>query len=75
MATGLPSRQTRKIYYVYCQAAGSLSSGNVKEGVPPREGPTRPITKASFEVLLTLKQTCLPEYQKAQCAFKDSMIH
>jgi hypothetical protein len=25
--------------------------------------------------LMTLEQACLPEYQKAQCAFKDSMIH
>jgi hypothetical protein len=24
---------------------------------------------------LTLEQTCPPEYQGAQCAFKDSMIH
>jgi hypothetical protein len=27
------------------------------------------------EVLMTLEQACLPEYQEAQCAFKDSMIH
>ena len=26
-------------------------------------------------VKLILKQTCSPEYQKAQCAFKDLMIH
>jgi hypothetical protein len=25
--------------------------------------------------LMTLEQACLPEYQEAQCAFKDSMIH
>ena len=24
---------------------------------------------------MVLKQACSPEYQKAQCAFKDSMIH
>ena len=26
-------------------------------------------------ILMTLEQACLPEYQEAQCAFKDSMIH
>jgi hypothetical protein len=31
----------------------------------------------AFEVenLMTLKQACLSEYQEAQGAFKDSMIH
>ena len=24
---------------------------------------------------MTLEQACPPEYQRAQCAFKDSMIH
>lgn len=28
-----------------------------------------------FEGETTLKQACPPEYQRAQCAFKDSMIH
>ena len=28
-----------------------------------------------FKSEMTLKQVCLLEYQKAQCAFKDSMIH
>jgi hypothetical protein len=33
--------------------------------------------KKAFEVenLMTLKQACLSEYQEAQGAFKDSMIH
>ena len=26
-------------------------------------------------VIMTLEQACPPEYQGAQCAFKDSMIH
>ena len=26
-------------------------------------------------LLMTLEQACPPEYRKAQCAFKDSMIH
>ena len=29
----------------------------------------------TWGVLLILKQACSPEYQRAQCAFKDSMIH
>ena len=31
--------------------------------------------KEGLRLLLILKQACLPECQKAQCAFKDSMIH
>ncbi len=31
--------------------------------------------KWDAEKEMTLKQACLLEYQKAQCAFKDSMIH
>ena len=31
--------------------------------------------KKEVRVKLILKQTCSPEYQKAQCAFKDLMIH
>ncbi len=31
--------------------------------------------KDSMIDLSILKQACFPEYQKAQCAFKDLMIH
>jgi hypothetical protein len=34
-----------------------------------------PKTKQSLRVVMTLEQACPPEYQRAQCAFKDSMIH
>jgi hypothetical protein len=34
-----------------------------------------PNTKQSLRVVMTLEQACPPEYQGAQCAFKDSMIH
>ena len=34
-----------------------------------------PNTKQSLKVQMTLEQACPPEYQGAQCAFKDSMIH
>ena len=36
---------------------------------------TLPNTKQSLRVEMTLEQACPPEYQRAQCAFKDSMIH
>jgi hypothetical protein len=40
---------------------------------PPHPNPS---TKERFEVILmTLKQACSSEYQGAQGAFKDSMIH
>ena len=33
------------------------------------------ITKQGLRVEMALEQVCPPEYQGAQCAFKDSMIH
>lgn len=43
----------------------------------PAEGPRqRPNTKPEgLRVEMTLEQACPLEYQRAQCAFKDSMIH
>ena len=38
------------------------------EGLPPN-------TKRCLRGVMTLGQACPPEYQRAQCAFKDSMIH
>lgn len=35
-------------------------------------GPTH---KPCLRAAMTLGQACPPEYQGAQCAFKDSMIH
>ena len=32
-------------------------------------------TKLRLRGVMTLEQACPPEYQRAQCAFKDSMIH
>ena len=40
--------------------------------VPGDEGPTH---KPCLRAAMTLGQACPPEYQGAQCAFKDSMIH
>ena len=43
---------------------------------PPRQGrsPT-PTPRRGSRVEMTLGQACPPEYWRAQCAFKDSMIH
>ena len=38
-------------------------------------GETTPKTKLGLRVAMTLEQACPSEYQGAQCAFKDSMIH
>lgn len=40
-----------------------------------RTGDKTPNTKQSLRVQMTLEQACPLEYQRAQCAFKDSMIH
>ncbi|WP_237456092.1 hypothetical protein, partial [Staphylococcus aureus] len=45
---------------------------------PAKETPTsKPLSAKADKVenLMTLKQACPSEYQGAQCAFKDSMIH
>ena len=41
-------------------------------GAPDRAAP---ITERGSRGVMTLEQACPPEYQGAQCAFKDSMIH
>ena len=42
----------------------------------PVPGGTRgPTHKPCLRAAMTLGQACPPEYQGAQCAFKDSMIH
>ena len=40
-----------------------------------RGGTAAPKTKRGLSGVMTLEQACPPEYQGAQCAFKDSMIH
>jgi hypothetical protein len=45
-------------------------------GPAPREpGGWGPTHKPCLRAAMTLGQACPPEYQGAQCAFKDSMIH
>ena len=43
--------------------------------VPPGGGDEDPTHKPGLRAAMTLGQACPPEYQGAQCAFKDSMIH
>ncbi len=43
--------------------------------VPPERGDGDPTHKPGLRAAMTLGQACPPEYQGAQCAFKDSMIH
>jgi hypothetical protein len=45
------------------------------EASPRTEAGQTPITKLSLNFEMTLEQACPKEYQRAQCAFKDSMIH
>ena len=42
---------------------------------PPGGGDGGPTHKPCLRAAMTLGQACPPEYQGAQCAFKDSMIH
>ncbi|GAA3332212.1 hypothetical protein GCM10020331_091540 [Ectobacillus funiculus] len=46
---------------------GDLPPGGFAESPTPGPGGLR--------VEMTLEQACPPEYWRAQCAFKDSMIH
>lgn len=70
-------------------ALGGLGASATRFGGPrdrckiPRRPNTRPLASPprgegankAGGVLTTLEQACPPEYQRAQCAFKDSMIH
>ena len=42
---------------------------------PSPGGDGGPTHQPGWRAAMTLGQACPPEYQGAQCAFKDSMIH
>jgi hypothetical protein len=44
-------------------------------GAQQRPSPSPTSIKMRFESFMTLEQACSSEYQGAQGAFKDSMIH
>ena len=46
-----------------------------KKKEPPQSKATLTARISAVENLMTLKQACSSEYQEAQDAFKDSMIH
>ena len=46
-----------------------------RQQAPTIQGFNKLIKAFEVENLMTLKQACPPEYQRAQGAFKDSMIH
>jgi hypothetical protein len=43
--------------------------------VPLRLVPIPNAKPGGLRVVMTLEQACPPEYWRAQCAFKDSMVH
>ena len=67
MASTRPDLQSEKNYYARSRTAPPLTLGPA--------GAAGPNTKLSLRVVMTLGQACPPEYQGAQCAFKESMIH
>ena len=59
-----------------CAAREEAKTAANEFGASPRaEAGQTPNTKQSLRVWMTLEQACPMEYQGAQCAFKDSMIH
>ena len=54
---------------------GSVSSPMHFGGASARGRGPAPNTKRGLIGEMTLEQACPSEYQGAQCAFKDSMIH
>jgi hypothetical protein len=73
--TGAPPREGQQCsYYAWARL---LSASGFRRGAPdPTAELVRQDQAGTLElVLMTLEQACLPECRKAQCAFKDSMIH
>ncbi len=60
---------------MYCAPKSIRRLPIVLRRVCARRRDKTPNTKQSLKVQMTLEQACPMEYQGAQCAFKDSMIH
>lgn len=58
----------------YC-AQCTAEPADERWGPRAAEGPGAPTPSRGLRVEMTLEQACPPEYRRAQCAFKDSMIH
>ena len=68
-----PSRESELL-----RAGGYGGAATAFRGRPPLRavGPQHRSPLAGFSrVEMTLGQACPPEYWRAQCAFKDSMVH
>lgn len=61
--------------YVLRSETSRPAANRFKASLPERGRQKTPNTKQSLKVQMTLEQACPLEYQRAQCAFKDSMIH
>jgi len=53
----------------------TLGDGQLSRRLWGARNTAAPNTKPGLSGEMTLEQACPPEYQRAQCAFKDSMIH
>lgn len=67
-------RSMCEVVYYYAKEAAAGPPLYLGGGRALRLRPV-PNTKQSLRVEMTLEQACPPEYWRAQCAFKDSMIH
>lgn len=65
---GAPSKRTMCVTALEVHVGPPLPFGPVPGGREPN-------TKPGLRGVMTLEQVCPSEYQGAQCAFKDSMIH
>ena len=57
------------------RSSANMPAANCFKASPRVKRDKTPNTKQSLKVQMTLEQACPMEYQGAQCAFKDSMIH
>jgi hypothetical protein len=58
-----------------CCATRQIRTADYFEASPRAMAEQTPNTKRSLMGEMTLEQACPSEYQRAQCAFKNSMIH
>ena len=70
LTAGAPPNALSEIMNYY--ARGCSEPATSFQGLRQPQGPN---TKPGLRVEMTLEQACPAEYCRAQCAFKDSMIH
>jgi hypothetical protein len=64
-------------YHYYAEEATAGPPLDLGAGLAPERAEGRSPTPRpeGMRVEMTLRQACPPEYWRAQCAFKDSMVH